>query len=369
MAQKYTKNPKTGLYSTLVWDGTYTESGRKHRKQITSKKSSADLEKKVYDFKRQIEKEIEKNGTANAPRYTFGQYAERWFTLTKSSLADHTKANYTQLLKYFQPIYGIPLTDIKLYDIQCIINDRINSPTVCKKISITFNQIIKYAVKERQLPPSAQIELCGMVSLPKVRRKHPKRPLYPYEKEALFKAVLQESDKIFFLILYYCGMRKGEVLALTDKDFDFTNNTVKVNKSLVIEPGLSIIKDSPKSDNGFRTIPLPDSAIPYIKPYVQNTKGLLFHTKSGGTYTATEYRRLWARALKAMNKVSEEKITGLTAHIFRHNYCTELCYKVPQISTKMIARLMGDKENMVLEVYSHLVEERENPCSVLNEIF
>jgi integrase len=164
-------------------------------------------------------------------------------------------------------------------------------------------------------------------------------------------------------------MRKGEVLALTDKDFDFSNNTVKVNKSLVIEPGLSIIKDSPKSDNGFRTIPLPDSSIPYIKPYVQNTKGLLFHTKSGGTFTATEYRRLWARVLKAMNKVSEEKITGLTAHIFRHNYCTELCYKVPQISTKMIARLMGDKENMVLEVYSHLVEERENPCSVLNEIF
>ena len=43
MAQKYTFNDKTGLYSTLVWDGTFKD-GKKHRKQITSKKSSGDLE-------------------------------------------------------------------------------------------------------------------------------------------------------------------------------------------------------------------------------------------------------------------------------------------------------------------------------------
>ena len=35
-------------------------------------------------------------------------------------------------------------------------------------------------------------------------------------------------------------------------------------------------------------------------------------------------------------------ITGLTAHIFRHNYCSNLCYKVPEISIKKIAQLMGD---------------------------
>jgi integrase len=78
---------------------------------------------------------------------------------------------------------------------------------------------------------------------------------------------------------------------------------------------------------------------------------------------------MWRRITKAMNEVSEEPIEGLTAHIFRHNYCTELCYKIPMISTKMIARLLGDREDMVLNVYSHIMEEKEDPVSVLNDIF
>ena len=164
-------------------------------------------------------------------------------------------------------------------------------------------------------------------------------------------------------------MRKGEVLALSNKDFDFSNNTVRVDKSLTIEYNLSKIKGSPKSDNGYRTIPLPDSAIPYIKPYVLKTQGFLFCSPSGGTMTFTAYNCMWRRITKAMNEVSEDPIEGLTAHIFRHNYCTELCYKIPMISTKMIARLLGDREDMVLNVYSHIMEEKEDPVSVLNDIF
>ena len=61
-------------------------------------------------------------------------------------------------------------------------------------------------------------------------------------------------------------------------------------------------------------------------------------------------------------------ITGLTAHIFRHNYCSELCYKVPTISIKKVAYLLGDTEKMVMNVYSHIIEEKEDVQSVVNEI-
>ncbi len=65
----------------------------------------------------------------------------------------------------------------------------------------------------------------------------------------------------------------------------------------------------------------------------------------------------------------EKPITGLTAHIFRHNFCTELCYQIPAISTKMIARLLGDDERMVLDVYSHILAEKENVAETLNKAF
>ena len=35
---------------------------------------------------------------------------------------------------------------------------------------------------------------------------------------------------------------------------------------------------------------------------------------------------MWRRIIKGLNAVSEEPIEGLTAHVFRHNYATELCY-------------------------------------------
>ena len=55
------------------------------------------------------------------------------------------------------------------------------------------------------------------------------------------------------------------------------------------------------------------------------------------------------------------------AHIFRHNYCTNLCYQVPAISIKKIAQLMGDTEKMVLNVYNHIMEEKEDAAKVVND--
>lgn len=58
-------------------------------------------------------------------------------------------------------------------------------------------------------------------------------------------------------------------------------------------------------------------------------------------------------------------ITGLTAHIFRHNYCSNLCYKVPEISIKKIAQLTGDTEKVVIDVYNHIIDEKEDVSEVV----
>ena len=48
---KYTKS-KDGKWYAYVWDGTYTATGAKKRKKLSSSKSSGDLEKKVFEFNR-----------------------------------------------------------------------------------------------------------------------------------------------------------------------------------------------------------------------------------------------------------------------------------------------------------------------------
>ena len=68
---KYTYNPERKEWYTLVYDGTLTKTGEKHRKRITSKKSSADLEKKVIAFKQSLEN----NEAINLSTITFGEYS------------------------------------------------------------------------------------------------------------------------------------------------------------------------------------------------------------------------------------------------------------------------------------------------------
>ena len=70
--------------------------------------------------------------------------------------------------------------------------------------------------------------------------------------------------------------------------------------------------------------------------------------------TKSSYVKLWAGIQKKMGS------PDLTAHIFRHNYCTNLCYQIPTISIKKIAELLGDNEKMVIEVYNHIILEKED---------
>lgn len=74
---------------------------------------------------------------------------------------------------------------------------------------------------------------------------------------------------------------------------------------------------------------------------------------------------MWRSIVKKLNAAAGGTdefpvITGLTAHVFRHKYCTNLCYQVPKISLRKIAELLGDTQKMVMDVYNHVMEEKEN---------
>ncbi|MCR5092827.1 MAG: site-specific integrase [Lachnospiraceae bacterium] len=202
------------------------------------------------------------------------------------------------------------------------------------------------------------------------------------EKEAVEKVELNPRKKAFLFILFYCGLRRQEALALTPSCFDWDKKTLSVRKVLIFVGNSSEIKDYPKSDHGFRTIPMTDELIEKIRPYVESLDEdeYLFHAQNTVLMTQIGYRRMWESIVTALNVAvgynpcakknrSEPPIQGLTAHIFRHNFCSELCYQVPEISTKMIAKLLGDDERMVLEVYSHIVAEKENVAESLSKAF
>ena len=82
--------------------------------------------------------------------------------------------------------------------------------------------------------------------------------------------------------------------------------------------------------------------------------------------TLSSYRRMWERIKKAISVETGERCT-LTAHILRHNYCTSLCYQIPTVSIKRIAQLLGDTERMVIEVYNHVILQKEDAAGAVED--
>lgn len=82
-----------------------------------------------------------------------------------------------------------------------------------------------------------------------------------YEPEEFFKFISVVDDlryKCFFELLYYCGLRKGELRGLTWRDIDFVNKTLSVKKQITGRGGS--VKEfqfsTPKTKSSIRTLPL-----------------------------------------------------------------------------------------------------------------
>ena len=68
-------------------------------------------------------------------------------------------------------------------------------------------------------------------------------------------------------MLYWCGIRVGELLALTPADFDFNNKTVTISKSYQRLHGEDVIT-SPKTPKSNRTIKMPQFLCDEMQDYI-----------------------------------------------------------------------------------------------------
>jgi len=77
-----------------------------------------------------------------------------------------------------------------------------------------------------------------------------------------------------FEMLYWCGIREGELLALTAADFDFDKGTVSINKSYQRLHGEDVIT-SPKTKKSNRTIKMPEFLCEEMQEYLSMYYGEL----------------------------------------------------------------------------------------------
>ena len=378
---KYKKRPD-GRYATSAIIG-YDENGKPKRKVIYGR-TIMELDKKVADFKSLQNKGI----VIDDGGMTVQQWSEKWLELYKADKAYNTYMMYKRTVdNHITPNLGaIRLSALKKHQIQELLNNIVQSghQRTAELVKITLTQIVKQAILEEYIYKDVTLGL----SLPK-KIKPEKRALTDAEKAFIQNADLNLKERAFIDLLYYTGIRRGEALALMVSDIDFVNKKVKINKNLVIKDSGSEIKHSPKTNAGYREIPIPNKLLISLQKYIAEINSVYLFTQStnGQLMTKSSLRQFWNNILNKLNiaaggkqyKTSHKSKDGkapiqliasdITPHMFRHTYATNLYYA--GIDIKTAQTLLGHSSiQMTLDIYTHLDDNKVHEAGTkLNEYF
>jgi integrase len=195
----------------------------------------------------------------------------KWNTwLTKEQII------YKKLIPYFGER---KINDIKGADIMQWQNAMISyrdeygepyCPTYLRSMQAQLSCIFNHAVKFYDLKGSPAIKAGSL-------GKGTAEEMLFWTKNEYLEFIDIVKDKVqsyyAFQILYWCGLRVGELLALTYEDFDFEKQTIRINKSYQRLKGVDVITD-PKTAKSKRTITMPDFLSNEMQIYCSKLYGL-----------------------------------------------------------------------------------------------
>ncbi len=289
----------------------------------TEKQNQKALEKFVFEF----EEKVKSGKYLNGEKLTFQAFTEIWFTdYADRQLEETTQQLYRHLLKlHILPVIGhLKLSKIqpahlnKLYN--TLAQERKDgktggyAPKTIKHIHNLISGIFSAAVKWNIVTDNP----CDRVEPPKQISTKDKIKYFTLEQTEIFlnlltkdyTTVYQAHDRIddtgkayhvaeynetrriptqfrlFFLLAIFCGMRRGELVALEWSDLDFKNNSISVTKSTTIANGKPLTK-APKTNSSIRIISVPASVMSIAKKY--RTEQLQYKLALGSQWEGRDY--------------------------------------------------------------------------------
>lgn len=220
------------------------------------------------------------------------------------------------------------------------------SPTYLKTIHGQLSTIFNHAVKYYDLStnPARKAGALGT--------EEGKEMLF-WTKEEYKKFSFEMMDKpvsfYAFEMLYWCGIREGELLALTAADFDFEKETVRINKSYQRLHGEDVIT-TPKTKKSNRIIKMPKFLCEEMQDYLQMLYGL---KKKDRIFTVTKsyLHHEMDRGAKAAG------VKRIRIHDLRHSHISLLIDM--GFSAVAIADRVGHESIDITYQYAHLFPSKQ----------
>ena len=214
--------------------------------------------------------------------------------------------------------------------------------TVHNQLSAIFNHAVRFY--DLHSNPAAKAGKMGTEE---------RREMLFWTKEEYQKFAEEMMDKpvsyYAFQMLYWTGIREGELLALTPADFDFERGTVKISKTYQRLKGQDVIT-SPKTKKSNRTIQMPDFLCQEMQEFFKMQYGL---KKKDRIFTVTKsyLHHEMDRGAKAAG------VKRIRIHDLRHSHISLLIDM--GFSAVAIADRVGHESIEITYRYAHLFPSKQ----------
>lgn len=318
------------------------------------------------------------------------------FMELRQDLRPATRANYVCLYnKHVRDGFGIKCmnnikpTDVKKFYLSLGKEKGLARSTI-EKLNAILLQLFNNAVMDGLLRTNPASNV--LPTLKDFAREKRRRAAMTEEEQEAFLRYVKNSDTYMrlaplFIVLLGTGMRIGEALGLQWSSCDFDKNLITVDHTIAYkmdEDGtFRYLIGKPKTKAGARTIPmLSDVRRALLEEKVRSKPSkesfcvdgytdFIFLNNNGKVFSnsyiydaiqsiVTDYNREEAFAA-AHEKRQPLLLPKLSAHIFRHTFCTRLCENKTDIQDiKIIQDVMGHKNiRVTMDIYNDVSQARK----------
>jgi len=265
----YKDKAKNTWYTSFYYENWKGEKNRKLKRGFTTKKAALEWER---EFLNQISADLD---------MTFESFVEIYKKDMQGRLKQITWETKNSIIETkIMPSFGKKkMNEIKSSDVIQWQNDMINfrdendrkyAGVYLKMINSQLNAIFNHAEKfyELKVNPAKKTRSIGTIKCNAMKfwtkDEYIKFTDYTGSKPTTYHA---------FEMLYWCGIRVGELLALTPADFDFVKRTVSITKTYQRIKGKEVIT-TPKTVKSNRIIKMPGFLNQEIQTYIKTFYGI-----------------------------------------------------------------------------------------------
>lgn len=303
------------------------------------------LQREAKEWERLFLEQFAKN-----PDITFETLYEKYKKFKEnrvrpSTLENQCNAIELHILPYFKSKVVSEITPADIVEWQNKLLEKGFSASHARQINAYLKMIFKYAVDYLGLSQSpVKSQIC--------KPEKGNIDFWTHEEYKLFSDHIRRNIELYtaFEILFYTGMRKGELLALTLNDIDFSMKTIRINKTLAYVGG-EYVTQPPKTQKSNRIIDAPQFLLDEIKEYTERLYGL------DPEHRLFNRSRVWLG--EAITYVCDKiDLKPIRVHDLRHTHASMLINL--GANPLMIAERLGHEDvKVTMNTYSHLFQSHQ----------